>query len=159
MVLVFASSGGRHLSDSVVNSHEVGVFRELGDDFTRMYPLSLTCYRRDRHEALFGGGVHPVGDLIECLCKISYMEGFLEASVPFIVLPIALTSGVLVVIGFIGECIGRQLVCIYVFEVAIGPGTRRSLRLASSHEDLAIRGTEAGVSTCHLGWSMLLCWS
>jgi hypothetical protein len=33
------------------------------------------------------------------------------------------------------------------------------LRLASSHEDLAIRGTEAGVSTCHLGWSMLLCWS
>jgi hypothetical protein len=68
MVLVFASSRGRRLSDSVVNSHEVGIFRELGDDFTHMYPLSLTCYRRDRYEALFGGGVHPVGELIECRC-------------------------------------------------------------------------------------------
>jgi hypothetical protein len=72
MVLVFASSGRRHLSDSVVDSHEVGVFCELGDDFTCMYPLSLTCYCRDRHEALFGGSVHSVGDLIESLCRIPY---------------------------------------------------------------------------------------
>jgi hypothetical protein len=55
MVLVFASSEGRHLSDSVVNSQEVGVLRELGDDFSRAYPLSLMCYRSDRHEARFGG--------------------------------------------------------------------------------------------------------
>jgi hypothetical protein len=67
MVLVFTSSEGRYLSDSIVNSHEVGVLRELGDDFTRAYPLSLTRYRGDRHEALFGGGVHPAGDLIESL--------------------------------------------------------------------------------------------
>jgi hypothetical protein len=111
MVLVFASSGGRRLSDSVVNSHEVGVFRELGDDFTRPYPLSLTCYHRDRHEALFGGSVHPVGDLIESLCKIPYTEGFSETSASFVALPVVLTLGVLVVISFISGCIGGQLVC------------------------------------------------
>jgi hypothetical protein len=123
MVLVFVSSRGRRLSDSVVNSHELGVFRELGDDFTRTYPLSLTCYHRDGHEALFGGSVHPVGDMIESLCEIPYREGFLETSAPFIALPVALTSGVLVVVGFISGCIGRQLVCGYVFEVTIGPST------------------------------------
>jgi hypothetical protein len=111
------------LIDSIVNSHEVGIFRELGDDFTHTYPLILTCYHRDRHKALFGGGVHLVGDLIECLCEIPYREGFSEASAAFVALPVALTSGVLVVVGFIGGCIGRQLVCGYVFEVAIGPGT------------------------------------
>jgi hypothetical protein len=76
MVLVFASSEGRYLSDSVVNSHEVGVLRELGDDFTRTYPQRLTCYRSGRHEALFGGSVHPAGDLIQGLCEIPYREGF-----------------------------------------------------------------------------------
>jgi hypothetical protein len=99
------------LSDSVVNSHELGVFLELGDDFTRAYPLSLTCYRRDRHEALFEGSVHPVGDLIEGLCKIPYREGLSEVSASFVALPVALMSGVLVVVGFISGCIGRQLVC------------------------------------------------
>jgi hypothetical protein len=67
---------GGYLSDSVVNSHEVGVLRELGDDFNRAYPLSLTCYRSDRHEALFGGSVHLAGDLIEGLCEIPYRKGF-----------------------------------------------------------------------------------
>jgi hypothetical protein len=111
MVLAFASSGGRHLSDFVVNSHEVGVLRELVDDFSRTYPLSLTCYCRDRHEALFGGSVHPVGDLVKGLCVIPYREGFSETSALFVALPVALTSGVLVVVGFISGCIGRQLVC------------------------------------------------
>jgi hypothetical protein len=69
------------------------------------------CYRRDRHEALFGGGVHPVGDLIESLCEIPYREGFPETSASFVALLVALTSGVLVVVGFISRCIGRQLVC------------------------------------------------
>jgi hypothetical protein len=111
MVLVFTSSEGRYLSDSVVDSHEVGVLRELGDGFTRAYPLSLTRYRGDRHEALFGGRVHPVGDLVEGLCEVPYGEGFAETSAPFVSLPVALTSSVLVVIGFISGCIGRQLVC------------------------------------------------
>jgi hypothetical protein len=111
MVLVFASSEGTYLSDSVVNSHEVGVLRELSDDFTRTYPLNLTCYRGDRHEALFEGSVHPAGDLIEGLYEIPYRVGFSETPTPFLALPVALTSGILVVIGFIGGCIGRQLVC------------------------------------------------
>jgi hypothetical protein len=67
--------------------------------------------------------VHLVGDLIESLCEIPYTEGFPETSTSFVALPVALTSGVLVVVGFISKCIGRQLVCGYVFEVAIRPGT------------------------------------
>jgi hypothetical protein len=108
MVLVFASSEGRHLSESVVNSHEVGVLRELSDDFTRAYPLSLTCYHSDRHEALFGGSVHPTGDMIEGLCDIPYRKGFSEMSTPFVALPVALSSGILVVVvGFIDGSIDR----------------------------------------------------
>jgi hypothetical protein len=106
----FASSEGRHLSDSVVNSHEVGVLRELGDDFSRAHPLSLTCYRGDKHEALFRGSVHPAFDLVKCLCEVSYGEALTETSTPFVTLPVALTSGVLVVAGFIRGCVGRQLV-------------------------------------------------
>jgi hypothetical protein len=102
MVIGFASSEGRYLSDSVVDSHEVGVLRELGDDFTHAHPQSLTCYRGDRHEALFGGGGHPVGDLVESLCEVPYGESFTKTSAP---------SGVFVVVGFICGCIGRQLVC------------------------------------------------
>jgi hypothetical protein len=107
----FASSEGRHLSDSIVDSHEVGVLRELGDDFSRAHLLSLMCYRGDRHEALFWGCVHPSFDLVKCLCEISYGKVLTETSTPFISLPVALTSGVLVVVGFIHRCIGRQLVC------------------------------------------------
>jgi hypothetical protein len=110
MVVGFTSSEGRHLTDSVVDSHEVGVLYELGDDFTCTHPLCLTCYRGDRHEALFGGSVHPAFDLIKCLCEIPYWEAFMEMSTPFILLPIALTSGVLVVIGFFCGCFGRQLI-------------------------------------------------
>jgi hypothetical protein len=111
MVLVFTSSEGRYLSESVVNSHEVGILRELGDDFTRAYPLSLTRYHGDGHEALFGGRVHPTGDLIENLCEILDGEGFAEASMLFVPLSDAFTSGILVVFSFIGGCIGGQLVC------------------------------------------------
>jgi hypothetical protein len=111
MVLVFASSEGRYLSDSVVNSHEVGVLRELGDDFTRANPLSMMCYQSDRHAALFGGSVHPAGDLIKGLCEIPYRKGFSETSTPFVPLPVVFTSGILVVVGFVGGCIGRQLIC------------------------------------------------
>jgi hypothetical protein len=106
----FVSSEGRHLSDSVVDSHEVGVLRELGDDFSRAHPLSLTCYRGDRHEALFRGSVHLTFDLVKFLCEVSYWEALTETSTPFVPLPVALTSGVLVIAGFIRECIGRQLV-------------------------------------------------
>jgi hypothetical protein len=71
-VVLLAIPDGGHLSDYVVNSHEVGVLCEFGDDFSRAHPLSLTCYRGDRHEALFWGSVHPVFDLVESLRKIPY---------------------------------------------------------------------------------------
>jgi hypothetical protein len=80
MVIGFTSSKGRYLSDSIVDSHEVGILCELGDDFTRTHPLSLTCYRGDRHEALFGGRVHPVGDLVKGLCEVPYGEGLLTVN-------------------------------------------------------------------------------
>jgi hypothetical protein len=89
VVPVFTSSVGRYLSDSVVNPHEVGVFRKLDDEFARAYPLSLTRYRSDRHEALFGGSVHLVDDLVEGLCEIPDGEGFAETSALFVSLPIA----------------------------------------------------------------------
>jgi hypothetical protein len=54
--------------------------------------------------------VHPVGDLVESLCEIPDGERFTETSAPFISLPVALTSGVLVIVGFIDGCIGGQLV-------------------------------------------------
>jgi hypothetical protein len=111
MVIGFTSSEGRHLSDSVVDSHEVGILRDLGDDFTRAHPLILTCYRGDRNEALFRGCVHLVFDLVKGLYEVLYWEGFTETSMPFVLLPVALTLGVLVVVGFISGCIGRQLVC------------------------------------------------
>jgi hypothetical protein len=107
----FASSEGRHLSDSVVDSPEVGVLRELGDNFSRVHPLSLMCYRGDRHEALFRGSMHPAFDLVKCLCEVPYGEALTETSMPFFPLPVAFTSSVLVVAGFIRRCIGRQLVC------------------------------------------------
>jgi hypothetical protein len=76
--------GGGYLSDSVFNPHGVGVFRKLGNDFARAYPLSLMHYRSDRHKALFGGSVHSVGDLVEGLCEIPDGEGFAETSAPFV---------------------------------------------------------------------------
>jgi hypothetical protein len=107
----FASSEGRHLSDSVVDSHEVGILSELGDDFSRAHPLSLMCYRGDRHEALFRSSVHPVFDLVKCFHEVPYGEALMETSTPFVPLLVALTSGVLVITGFICGCVGRQLVC------------------------------------------------
>jgi hypothetical protein len=107
----FASSEGRHLSDSVVDSHEVGVLRDLGADFSRAHSLSLTCYRGDRHEALFRGSMHPAFDLVKRLYEVPYGEALTETSTPFVTLHVALTSSVLFVDGFVCGCIGRQLVC------------------------------------------------
>jgi hypothetical protein len=107
----FASSEGRHLSESVVDSHEVGIFRELSDDLSRAHPLSLTCYRSDGHEPLFRGSMHLAFDLVECFCEVPYGEALTETSTLFVTLPVALTSGVLVVTSFVCGCIGRQLVC------------------------------------------------
>jgi hypothetical protein len=99
------------LSDSIVDSHEVGVIRKLGDDFSRAHPLSLTCYRSDRHETLFRGSMHLTLNLVERLCEVQYGEALTETLTPFVTPPVALTSGVPVVVGFVCWCVGRQLVC------------------------------------------------
>jgi hypothetical protein len=68
---VVAVLRGRRLVDPVVDPHEVGVFSELGDDFSSAYPLSLACDHCDRHEALLRGGVYPALDLLEGLRKVA----------------------------------------------------------------------------------------
>jgi hypothetical protein len=98
------------LGDPVVNPHEVGVLNELGDDFTCADPLSLTCYRGDRHKALLESGVHSVGDLIQGLVEVPDGESLSETSAAFVPLPIAVTPGILVVSGLISGCVGGQLV-------------------------------------------------
>jgi CBS-domain-containing membrane protein len=55
--------------------------------------------------------MHPTFDLVKCLCEVPYGEALTETSTPFVMLPVALTSGVLVVAGFVCGCISRQLVC------------------------------------------------
>jgi hypothetical protein len=55
--------------------------------------------------------MHLAFDLIKCLCEVPYGEAITETSTPFVTLPVALTSGVLVVVGFVCGCIDRQLVC------------------------------------------------
>jgi hypothetical protein len=99
-----------HLSDPVVNSHEVGVLREFGDDFSRVHPLSLTCYLSDRHEALLWGSVHPALDLVECFREIPNGKGLAETSTPFVPLSVAFTSSFPVGVGLVSGCIGGQLV-------------------------------------------------
>jgi hypothetical protein len=98
------------LSDPVVNSHEVGVLRELGDDFSHAHPLSLMCYCSDRHEALLWGSVHPALDLVECFCEVPDGKGLAETSAQFVPLSVAFTSSVLVGVGLVGGCVGGQLV-------------------------------------------------
>jgi hypothetical protein len=110
MVLGFMSSDERYLGDPIVKPHEVGVFRELGDDFDRANPLSLTCYCGDRHKALLGSGVHSIGDLIQGFVEVPDGESLSETSAAFVLLPVAVTPGILVVSGLICGRVGGQLV-------------------------------------------------
>jgi hypothetical protein len=98
------------LSDPVVHSHEVGVLRELGNDFSCAHPLSLTCYRSDRHEALLWGSVHPALDLVESFCEVPDGKGLVKTSAPFIPLSVAFAWSVPVGISLISRCVGGQLV-------------------------------------------------
>jgi hypothetical protein len=98
------------LSDPVVDSHEVGVLRELGDEFSRAHPLSLKFYRSDRHEALLWGSVHPALDLVECFREVPDGKGLAEMSAPFVPLSVAFTSSVPVGVGLVGGSVGGQLV-------------------------------------------------
>jgi hypothetical protein len=96
---VVAVPGGGRLGDSVVDSHEVSVFSELGDDFSSAYPLSLACDRCDRHEALLGGGVYPALNDLESFCEVADGEVVSETPTPFVALSVTLTSSVPVRVG------------------------------------------------------------
>jgi hypothetical protein len=65
--------------------------------------------------------MHPDFDLVKHLCEVSYGETLTETSTPFVTLPVVLTSGVLLAVGFVCGCIGRQLVCRDIFEVTVKP--------------------------------------
>jgi hypothetical protein len=55
--------------------------------------------------------MHPAFNLVEHLCEVPYGKALTETSTPFVMLLVALTSGVLVVVGLVCGCIDRQLVC------------------------------------------------
>jgi hypothetical protein len=94
------------MCDPVVDSHEVGVLRELGDDLSRAHSLSLMCYHSDRHEALLWGGVHPALDLVERFREVPDGKGLVETSAPFVPLSVAFTSSVPVGVGLVGKRVG-----------------------------------------------------
>jgi CBS-domain-containing membrane protein len=55
--------------------------------------------------------MHPAFDLVKRLCEVLYGEALTETSTRFVTLPVALTSGVLLVASFVCGSIGSQLVC------------------------------------------------
>jgi hypothetical protein len=116
---VVAVPGGGQLSDPVVNSNEVSVFRELGDDLSRAHPLGLTFSRSDKHEALLWGSVYPALDLVECFREVADGEGVLKTPSSFVLLSVTLTSSVPIGVSLIRGCISRQLICGDVFEVSV----------------------------------------
>jgi hypothetical protein len=116
---VVAVPGGGRLVNPVVDPHEVRIFSELGDDFSSAYSLSLACDRYDRHEALLGGSVYSALDRLESFRKVADGEVVLEMPVPFVALPITLSSSVRVSGGLVCRCISRQLVCRDVFKVPV----------------------------------------
>jgi hypothetical protein len=63
--------------------------------------------------------MHPTFNLVECLCEVPYGEALTQTPTPFVVLPVTLTSSVLVVVGFVCGCVGRQLVCGDVFKETV----------------------------------------
>jgi hypothetical protein len=58
-----------------------------------------------------GGSVYPALDRLESFCKVVDGEVVSEAPVPFIALPVTLTSSIPVGGGLVCRCISRQLVC------------------------------------------------
>jgi hypothetical protein len=105
--------------DPVVDPHEVGIFSELGDDFSGAYTLSLACDRCDRHEALLGGSVYSALDCLESFRKVADGDVVSETPAPFAALPVALMSSVPIGGSLVCRCISRQLVCRDVLKVLV----------------------------------------
>jgi hypothetical protein len=151
---VVAVPGGRRLVDPVVDPHEVGVFSELGDDFSSAYTLSLACDRCDRHKALLRGSVYPTLDCFESFRKVVDGEVVSEPPASFVAPPVTLTSSVPVGGGLVCRCVGRQLVCRDVFKVFVCSRPRWSGGVAGSHEYLAIRDAKTRLGARHLSWGV-----
>jgi hypothetical protein len=98
------------LVDSVVDPHEVRFFSELGDDLSSAYALSVTCDRRDRHEALLRGGVYSVLDRLESFRKVADGEVVAKAPTTFVALPVAFASSVSVRRSLVRWSVSRELV-------------------------------------------------
>jgi hypothetical protein len=111
--------GRRRLVDPVVDPHEVGVFSELGDDFSSANSLSLACDRCDGHEALLRGSVYSALAHLESFRKVADGEVVSEMPAPFAALPVTLRSSVLVGGGLVCRCVSRQLICGDVFKVLV----------------------------------------
>jgi hypothetical protein len=116
---VVAVPGGRRLVGPVVDPHEVGVFSELGDDFSGANSLSLAYDHCDRHEALLRGSLYSALDRLESLRNVADGEVVSETPAPFTALPVTLTSSVSVSGGLVCRYISRQLVCGDVFKLLV----------------------------------------
>jgi hypothetical protein len=55
--------------------------------------------------------MHPAFNLVERLCEVPNWEALTETPTLFVAPPVTLTSGILVVVGLVCGCVGRQLVC------------------------------------------------
>jgi hypothetical protein len=146
--------GGRRLVDPVVDPHEVGIFSELGDDFSSAYALSLACDRCDRHEALLRGSVYFALDRFESFRQVADREVVSEPPALFVALPVTLTSSVPVGGGLVCRCFCRQLVCGEFFKVLVSSRPKWCGGVTGSHEDLAIRGAKTGLGARHLSWGV-----
>jgi hypothetical protein len=104
---VSAVPGRGRLVDPIVDPHEVSVFRELGDDFSSIYPLGLACDRCDRHEVLLRGSVYSALDRLESFREVADGEVVSETPAPFVALLVTLTSSVPVGGGLVCRCVGR----------------------------------------------------
>jgi hypothetical protein len=55
--------------------------------------------------------MHSAFNLVKRLYEVLYGEALTETSMSFIMLPVTLTPGVLIVTSFVCGFVGRQLVC------------------------------------------------
>jgi hypothetical protein len=60
--------------------------------------------------------MHPAFNFVEHLCEVPYEEALTKTTASFVTPLVVFTSGVLVIVGFVCGCVGRQHVCRDVFK-------------------------------------------
>jgi hypothetical protein len=63
--------------------------------------------------------VHLALDLVECFREVPDKKGLAETSAPFVSLSVAFTSTVPVGVGFVGGCVGGQLVRRDILQISV----------------------------------------